>query len=435
MSMPKRFLMVSPYFPPMKNVGAKRALSFARHLPSRGWSPAVLALPIGENRDPALEPFLPDVPVDHGYRSGPLARMLDRSSKPSNQLHKGDARAKTTGQRSGLWATLKREVEGLPFDRYAKFLPWALRRAEALIREHDCRLIHVNAGPFSGMYLGHALARRTGLPLVLDLRDPWAVDPIYSEAWGKVGQALARRLEGGAFAQASKIVINSDSALRRYQMRYVGKLPAERFALIRNHFDPEMLSERPPEPGTDGPFRVVFFGHLTPIRDGRLFFEAWRKFIDAAGLKPGDAELITLGHRTDADEAAIDQLQLAPFVQSHPWMAFTDAPQLLGTADLLLDLTSPRHHLRIAGKIYDYLYARRPILSVSANREMDAILAQTRTGERVDHDVDAIVAGLHRALAIKRGARAFDPDAAAIHQFSAEPAADTMAAIFDEVCP
>lgn len=424
------FLMISPYFPPMKNVGAKRALSFARHLPSRGFSPAVLALPIGENRDPALEPFMPDVPVDHGYRSGPIAWALDRTSSPQNRLQKGDPRAANSKPVQGLFARLKREFKGLPIDRYAKFLPWALGRAEALIEAHDCKLIHVNAGPFSGMYLGHALAVRTGLPLVLDLRDPWAVDPIYSEAWGAVGQAMAKRLEEGAFKHAAQIVINSASALRRYQMRYVGTVPLERFALIRNHFDPGMLAERPAPPGPDGPFRVVFFGHLTPTRNGELFFEAYRRFIDAEGLAPGEIELITLGHRSPIDDAAIAELSLGAYVQNHDWMAFTEAPALLGTADLLLDLTSPRHHLRIAGKTYDYLYARRPILSVSANREMDAILGETRTGERVDHAVDAIVAGLGRALAIKRGQRDFAPDAAAIHQFSAEPAADKMAAIF-----
>lgn len=426
------FLMISPYFPPMKNVGAKRALSFARHLPARGFSPAVLALPIGDNRDAAIEPFVPAVPVDHGYRSGPIAWAMDLGTTPKISLQRGDPRAANSRPATGLIARVRRELKGLPLDRYAKFLPWAFGHAERLIAAHDCRLIHVNAGPFSGMYLGHALAARTGLPLVLDLRDPWAVDPIYSEAWGAVGGALARRLEEAAFRRAAKIVINSDSALRRYQMCYTGTIPLERFALIRNHFDPSVLADRPPPPGSDGPFRIVFFGHLTATRNGKLFFEAYRKFIDAEGLQPGEAELITLGHRSAIDSQAIEALQLTAFVKSQDWMVYTEAPALLGTADLLLDLTSPRHHLRIAGKTYDYLYARRPILSVSANREMDAILRDTRTGERVAHDVDAIVGGLRRALAIKRGERPFAPDDAAIHAFSAEPAADKMAAIFEE---
>ncbi len=38
----RRFLYLTPYFPPLGRVGALRPLKFARHLPHHGWAPVVL---------------------------------------------------------------------------------------------------------------------------------------------------------------------------------------------------------------------------------------------------------------------------------------------------------------------------------------------------------------------------------------------------------
>lgn len=429
------FLMISPHFPPSRLVGAKRGLTFARHLPKHGWDPVVVALPFEQNRDPALDALVPDVPIWRGFRSGPVAWLQDRGAKGSGFDPAADSRAAKAkaSAPSGVLARVKRELGGLPVDRYLKFQPWVLGGALRLIRQHRCRLIHVSAGPFSGLALAWALAELSGLPLVCDLRDPWAHDPIYSEAWTPTGRRVARAVEAGAFRRAGRVVMNSASALAHYRAVYDGVLPAEHFECIRNHFDPDLYGPLPTPPGADGPFEVVFFGHLTPVRDGQLFFEAWRRFIDAEGLAPGDAVLTTLGTRTPADDAAIERLALGAFVQTHGWMPFTASRALLGRADLLLDITHPRHRLRIAGKLYDYMAARRPVLSITANPEVAEIHRETGLGEAVGHDVDAIVAALSRALGHKRAGTTPPIDADALARYGAGPAAAHMARIFDDV--
>ncbi len=431
------FLMISPHFPPSRLVGAKRGLTLARHLPRHGWDPAVVSLPFEANRDPALDGLVPAVPIWRGFRSGPVAWLQDRTTGARAVRPAADSRAAKAAEAdrpAGLLARTRRELGGLPIDRYLKFQPWALAGALRLLRRHRCRLIHVSAGPFSGMALAYALAQMTGLPLVCDLRDPWAHDPIYSEAWTATGQALARRFEAAAFARAAKVVMNSEAALAHYRAVYGATLPAARFACIRNHFDPDLYAPPPPPPGPGGPFEVVFFGHLTPVRDGALFFEAWRRFIDAEALAQGEAMLTTLGDRTPADEASIDRLALRPFVQTRPWMPFTESTALLGRADLLLDITHPRHRLRIAGKLYDYMAARRPVLSITANPEVERIHAETGLGRAVPHDVAAICAALRAALADKRGGAVKTADPEALARFEAAPAAAHMARIFDEAC-
>lgn len=433
--MGRPFLMISPHFPPSRLIGAKRGLTLARNLPRHGWDPAVVALPVDKNRDPALDPLVPPVPIWRGFRGGPIAWFEEATRKRTAMRPAEDKRADKARQTApkGLAARVGRELGGLPVDRYLKFQPWVFAGALRFLRTQRCELIHVSAGPFSGLLLGHALAVATGLPLVCDLRDPWAHDPIYADAWTPTGRRIAAAIERAVFARAGKVVMNSASALAHYRAVYAGVLPEDRFTFIRNHFDPELYEPAPPPPGRAGPFTVVFFGHLTPVRDGALFFEAWRRFIDAERLAPGAAVLITLGDRTPADEAAIDRLGLAPYVTTRPFMPFPRALTLLGTADLLLDICQPRQHLRISGKLYDYMAARRPVLSLTANPEVVEIHHETGLGRAVPHDVAAIAAALSAALADKREGRAPALDLDALARFGAGPAAAKMARIFDEV--
>lgn len=430
------FLMISPSFPPSGRVAAKRGLTLARHLPRHGWDPAVIALPISIDRDPALDVLVPDVPIWRGFRSGPFAWGQDAIARFVPEKPRVDARAaKAEAQRpTGPVARMKYELGGLPVDRFLKFQPWALAGAWRFMRRHRCRLIHVSLGPFSGMALGYALAMLSGLPLVCDLRDPWAHDPIYSEAWTESGREIARRFEATVFRRASRVVMNSEAAQAHYRAVYADMLPAEHFECIRNHFDPALYDPLPDPPGPDGRFDVIYFGHLTPVRNGELFFEAWRRFIDAEGLEPGQAMLTTLGELTAVDEEAIARLALGPFVQARDWRPFTASRALLGRADVLLDITHPRHRLRIAGKLYDYMAARRPVLSITANPEVARIHQQTRLGWAVPHDAEVICATLRQALADKRAGVVRCPDVGALADFEAGPAAAKMARIFDEAC-
>jgi len=87
----------------------------------------------------------------------------------------------------------------------------------------------------------------------------------------------------------------------------------------------------------------------------------------------------------------------------------------------------PGHHLQISGKIYDYLAAGRPILSISPNPEVGRILADAMAGERVELNRDAVLAALGRAWARKGDALRIAPEGRL--RYSAKPAAARMASI------
>ena len=417
--------MISPYFVPMNRVGAKRALHFVRHLPRHGWEPAVIALPERIERDPDLVPLVPAVPMLRAFRCGPVA-LAEDALHTLGWAPRRKVAAPAAGSRKpgGL---------GSAFDRYAKYLPFVFPRALLFLTRHRCDVIHANAGPFSALELGAALARMTGLPFVADLRDPWSIEPNSMAERGALAQRVVAWREGRCFAAAARIIVNTEAARTAYVEHYAGRIDPGRFVTIRNCFDPALYGAMPDPPGPEEPLRIVYYGHLRATKNAVQFLFALSEFTRYHEIGAGGVELITLGTRTAADEAAIDDLGLGGIVKDHGWLPFTRCRELLGRADLLLDLMGPDHGLQISGKFYDYLACRRPILCVSPNTEMDAILAWTKSGRRVPNEVPAIRAALDEAWDRKHAGVPFTPDDEAVAAFTAAPATRRLAAILDEV--
>lgn len=422
-----RLLMISPYFVPMNYVGAKRTLHFCRHLPPFDWEPAVVALPATMEPDPALTTLIPDVPMFRGYRGGPIAWLEDLAAR--HPRPPSGTRTTTRGKTSDTWLDAVRSAA----DRYARYLPWALGGSLTLAATTGAQAVYVSAGPYSGLELGYAVSRLMRLPLFVDLRDPWALEENLQSARTPRAQRLVAASERRIFSHAAGIILNTESALAAYRTAYQRTPAADRMACVRNAFDPELYCEPAPPPGPRDPFRIGYYGHLRANKDAVLFLEALARFISSAGLRPADVELLTFGERTPQDEEAIVRFGLGDAVVNHPWVPFPECPAVLGRCHLLLDLMGPRHGLQISGKFYDYLACGRRILSISPNRELDAIYAATGVGLRVENSVDAVADAL--AAEWRRRDVHRPPDPVHLAPFTAAAATRRLVRVIEQGAP
>lgn len=416
--------MIAPQFPPSRAVAAKRPLHFARHLPKHGWEAAVVCLESSVLREPELEELIPSLPLYRGYRGGPIARFEDRKLKNKDSRAQKSVYAAQHQQARpsiGIIARIKRSFKRSfnLFDQYMKHLPWVLSPVESFMREHQCEVIYATGGPFSALVLGAWLARRTGLPLILDLRDPWSIEPNYQAGRSAFGQWVIDRIETHCFKRASKVILNTASAYTAYVEVYRDRIPETRFTYIRNSFDPELYVPLTEPPLAEGPFTIAYFGNLRPTKNALLFLEAFRTWVDQRSLSPEESQIMMLGEVSTADREKLDRLSLLPYLHSAQPVPFTKAPEVLGGVDLLLDLMGPNHHLQIGGKLYDYLACERPILSISPNLELDALFEETQAGERVDLKLEAIVGALNRRYDAKRNGIPFTPQREAVMRLSA----------------
>ena len=139
----KKLLLITYHFPPSAASGAFRLLGFARHLPTFGWQPLVVA-----------PPGLPWEPTDAA-----LAEQIP-----------AEAIIESVGYPAGAPKLLRK------FAQNAIWLPYAWFTCQRMIAEHRPDAILTSGPPHCVHLLGQRLNRSTGLPWIADFRDPWISD-------------------------------------------------------------------------------------------------------------------------------------------------------------------------------------------------------------------------------------------------------------------
>ena len=430
----RRFLLISPYFPPLGVIGVKRALSWVRHLPAHGWQAVVLAAPVA--RGPVDEALARLVPA-----TTPVAQAFRGEASSFGDLL-GEVGAEIAERWRGSWqprpeptntTDLGRSSYLTPLDRYAWDVPAALAAARRLVREHRPDAIVVNADPWSGLVVGALLARRTGLPLVADLRDPWSLHAGKMALRPPLTRAAIRRIEAWVFRSATRVVLNSQAALDAYRAAYADALPAERFSCIRNAFDRALLGLEGVPPGGCAPHRpagatpeqfiLAYFGQFRRLVPAEPLLEGVAHFVRDAQPTPERFQLRVIGGHVDP--ALPSSLGIEQYVERWPRVGLADGARMLEQASALALVADGRYPLVLPGKLYDYLAVGRPILAVSSHPEVDAIVRDTGAGLASPlADVEAT----GRALAsLYRGTDLPLRDAAAVARYGVEHQALLMA--------
>jgi hypothetical protein len=338
-------LIVAFHFPPFAaSSGLLRPLKFCRYLPEFGWQPTVLA-PHRRAYEEFDEGTLDSIPADTAV-----------------------VRAFALDTRRHL------SILG----RYPRFLAlpdrwviWALAGVITGLREIRKRNISVLFSTFpiaSAALMGLILHRWTGLPWVLDLRDPmteddYPRDPSIHRVW--------RRLERSCVRHASRILFTAESTRRTYLERYPDVLTAEKCVLIRNGFDEQdFLNLNIPSPATvpsDRPVRLVHSGLIYPVeRDPRPMFAAVAR-LKKEGLIHSSSLQITFRAPGEEDlyRKMLGERDIADIILLKPHAPYSVALQECADADGLLLFQAANCDYQIPAKAYEYLRLGKPILALT----------------------------------------------------------------------
>ncbi len=432
----KNFLLISPYFPPMGVSGAKRPLHLARNLPNHGWNPIILAgQPVRAARDEHLVEAVPDTAVVSYAYSGKLRPFLkhwkDKRSRQTKAKRHPSKGADFIKDRLG-WDL----AYSTPFDRFMYDTPVGLKHAWALAKEHDVQAVSVCSDPWSPLIVGYLLRQLKGLPLILDFRDPWSIHDGKMALRPPPTRRLLSGIEASLFKKAAKVILNTRLCRDAYIDRYAGRIPAERFTFIRNAFDEGVFNPLTNEATADdsSAFKVLYFGTFRRFVEPDVMFEGFARFVRANGLCPRDAKLVLVGGLAPDKQQEAAELGLEDFLEVQSAIPFPDSLLALRSADVLVLVVQPECRLQIPGKLYDYFCARRPILAISANEEVNQMIEESGAGLAAEYGNPRDMA--NQLFKLYSAAKKGQPVVATkekIEMFSADTQAREYARVLDEV--
>lgn len=336
--------MIAYHFPPLAgSSGIQRTLRFVQHLQKFGWEPMVLtADPRAYER--TSEDLMADIPEGVVVRR---AFALDTARHLS-----------IAGRYVGAMARP---------DRWVSWKIGAVRDGMRMIKEFKPQAIWSTYPIATAHLIGAELQRRSGLPWIADFRDPMAqegypADPLVWQSY--------KSIEEKALLTASYSTFTTPSAAKTYQSRY----PAaeDKVVVLENGYDEESFATAA-NVGTlcqsihPGAITLLHSGIVYPAeRDPTQFFEALGQ-LKAKGIIKTGALFIRFRASVHDDllQSLAARFDVTEFIDCQPPAPYREALAEMLNADGLLVMQAANCNEQIPAKIYEYLRANRPILSLT----------------------------------------------------------------------
>jgi len=278
--------------------------------------------------------------------------------------------------------------------------------SERLCRKESFSAILASGPPYSALVAAVRTGERLGLPVVIDMRDPWVgnINARWPTAWH---QRRFHDLEVEVMSKAAAVIAVSDAIAD--EARGLG---ARRVVVIPNGFDP--LDMPAWDPDLRSPLRIVFLGRLSPTTmDPTAFFVALAQARRRAPLL-ADVRVDIIG--PDAAWAAIaaEKAGVGAQVVFHGFKPYSQALEMVSHADigLILLADTPGSEGVYSGKLFDYLGIGIPVLLYGPPDGAAAdVVREARCGHIVQYgDVEAMMCTLIEvAEAKQRGERPRGP--------------------------
>lgn len=480
----RSILVLTFRWPPQGGGGVQRTLKFAKYLSRLGWSPVVhtVSNPFTDLWDPGLgKEVPPGLPVYRtptveiesiesgisllGKRAIALLRGKStrspeggktREAPPGRAAAATPARGATAGATGGMPAVVgEREARLARGGRLARiqdfvwarllvpdpqvvWLPGAFVRSLAIARRHRVAAIYSTAPPQSLNVLARALHRRTGLPWVADLRDPWTAG-LHRNQWyagNPSRRAREERWERAIFEEAAHVIVVNEAAREEFLEKYPF-CPPGRISVITNGFDPADFAHVTPEPRflEGGLLHVTVTGHVETMFDLVPFFEAVRRVVESDASDRALLRIDFVGtKRQPRYDAWIAEHGLGDVIRFHAYVPHADSVQYLADSQVLMLCMTPVQEygaVKILGKMCEYLYTRKPVLALTIPGVTSRILERAGVGTTVDpNEVGEMEAVLRRYLAdFRTGTLRVQPVEEVIATFDRERQAAQLAQI------
>ena len=359
----KKALFIAYHFPPTEEIGGSvRSEKFIKYLSAFGWDAKVVALKEEKN-----------------------------CSEP--EIHSDVVRVKSL----------------TPYDRPYHVVPygWALNIWLKLKEVRGVDLIYVSCPPFPQIISSIFLKKRLDIPLILDFRDAWSLDPNQEGSRLKrfVYKYIFPKVEKYTFGKADGIILNTPAVLKGYQSLYPQY--AKKMSWIPNGYDEDDFCDRKInlKDSRKRPMRLLYCGRFGVCgRTPTLLFEA----IDVV-RRQIDIELIIYGKQPESLSGEVERLELGDVVILKGQIPHVDVIRQMFQHDVLVlyQESALNSYPSIASKTYDYIRTGLPVLSIGPlGDNQDLIKRFVADSESINStsvvDVVKAITSLHERWLVSR---------------------------------
>lgn len=365
-----RLLYLAFYFPPSRASGVYRPRATANRLTELGWDVTVFAAPL---------PFLYDTigSVDDGL----LATIDPRVTivRPDLNRFVWQTDVREYSRFRGAFPQLAQSMYAWGQDhvfpeRYASWARDSVRRALRLHARRRFDVVLATGNPFASFGAAWAFRKLTRTPYVVDYRDSWTLDQFKEEPrYGDDHPAW--RWERRVLRSAANSLYVNDAQRAWHAERYPEA--ADRMMTVLNGWDADTLpaaAEPPPAartaPGGHAP-RFTFVGTVTSEQPIEALAEGFARAREHADMGRAALDLYGyFGFFKESDAALRRRFggepggeALAPGVRYRGPVSKTALADVYRDSDVLVFLNGGGRYVT-SGKIFEYMAAGRPIVSV-----------------------------------------------------------------------
>lgn len=365
----KKVLIIASHFPPQGGGRVMRVLKFVKYLPVFGWQPIVLT-PIVKDDAHLDHSLLEEIPACVKiYRT----KWLDLYNLlPMNKLralYKNKISKKTDGIKKDKKGFIDRGLF-LSFlswlmipDYFMLWIPIAVFKALKLIRNENIDIIYTTSPLHTSQVIGIIIKKITGKLWIADFRDAWTQEP-YLHFPTKMHKWLHSVLEYLVFKNADRIITISDPFKENMQTLYKG-IARDKISVIMNGYDPEDFKNIAYR--DDGKFTITYTGSFMGTRTPQYFFDAINELIKENPGIMKQIRVIYAGWSSNVIRQYIAGKIIESVVEIKSLIKHKTSIEYICNSDVLFfNLGIEKFSEKaVTGKIFEYLYAQRPIIAMT----------------------------------------------------------------------
>lgn len=348
----KNVLFIVYYFPPMGGSGVQRPLKFAKYLRDFGWNPIVICPEPG-----AYHTF--DKSLQQEVEALNLGVHRVKANTPFHRTGQSPREVKVPG----TMAKILRWFSAFFFipDNKKNWIEPGLEKALELVKEKNIDAVFASGPPYSNLMLAQKLKEKTGIPVVMDLRDDWVESHLinYATTWHK---KKMEQLEIDTLTKANALLTINDKIAESVYSRVLKNVE-----VIGHGYDPEDFdSAGEVASGSPQKLKFLYSGTFYPESRPDSFLKAVHRLVERNPELKEKIELQFQGGLNSKHWKVIHEFDLIPMVVDFGYVDHGLAVKNLMNADVLwLNIGQTKNPEIISlGKTSEYFAAKKPILGL-----------------------------------------------------------------------